>query len=259
MRYGVCVGLPDQIAALARAGFDFCELPAQAVMPFVNDTAAEPIIRQFEEAALRPESFNVLVPPALPLVGPNVDQAALRQYLSRAFKRMVRLGAPVVVLGSGGARRIPADLPRYWALKQLAESLALVLEEANRAGIEVALEHLNRQECNVFNSIAESQEFIADHKLDGMRLLVDLHHIEMEHEPLEDVLAAAPLIAHVHVADGNRQPPGGGGYNYAGFMQALCQAGYDRRISAECLWTDLPAQAPAALAFMRQSWQATQN
>jgi hypothetical protein len=37
-------------------------------------------------------------------------------------------------------------------------------------------------------------------------------------------------------------------------MAALHAAGYDRRISAECLWENLETQAAQALTFMRQQW-----
>jgi sugar phosphate isomerase/epimerase len=271
MRFGCCVGTREQIDILARAGYDFCELPAAVVHPFEDDVTALPALRELEQAPLRPESFNVLVPPQLPLAGPTVDHDALRTYLRRAFTRMVNLGAQVVVLGSGGARRIPEDTPRRQGLRQLAGSLALALEESNRAGITLALEHLNRKETNTFNSVAEAQQFIegaADERREtdsedeptsladqGMHLLVDLHHIEVEQEPLEHVVDAAALIAHAHVADGGRRAPGSGGYDYAGFMMVLRKAGYDRRISAECSWEDLAAQAAGALAFMRHSWE----
>jgi D-psicose/D-tagatose/L-ribulose 3-epimerase len=253
MRFGCCVAA-DQIDILARAGYDFCELPAAAVLPFEDDAAALTALRALADAPLRPEAYNVLVPAKLPLVGPQVDRDALRAYLRRAFGRMVQLGGAVVVLGSGGARRIPENMPREQALDQLADSLALAADEAERAGIELALEHLNRGECNVFTTVAECQSFIEQRGLTGLRLLADLHHLELEHEPQEDVIAAAPLLAHVHVADGGRRPPGLGGYNYAGFMHALHSIGYDRRISAECTWEDLAAQAAGALAFMRSQW-----
>lgn len=255
MRFGCCVSTREQIDVLARAGFAFCELPASAVHPFEDDAAALPFLRELERAPLRPESFNVLVPPQLPLAGLKVDPIALRAYLRRTFSRMVGLGAQVVVLGSGGARRIPEDVPREQGMDQLANSLALALEEATRAGITLALEHLNRGETNTFNSIAESQAFIRARGLADMRLLVDLHHIELEHEPMRDVVDAAPLIAHAHVADGGRRAPGAGGYDYAGFMRALRESGYDRRISAECSWENLGAQAFGALDFMRRSWE----
>jgi sugar phosphate isomerase/epimerase len=253
MRFGCCVP-PDKIDTLARAGYDFCELPASAVLPFEDDAAALPALRALDAAPLRPEAFNVLVPASLRMVGPEADHAALRAYLQRAFGRMARLGGAVCVLGSGGARRLPDELPRAQALDQLADALRIAADEAGRAGIELALEHLNQKECNVFNTVAECQAFIQERDIAGLRLLADLHHLELEHEPLEAVVAAAPLLAHVHVADGGRRAPGVGGYNYAGFMAALRSIGYDRRISAECAWEDLDTQAADSLAYMRQQW-----
>lgn len=255
MRFGCCVS-PDKIDVIAHAGFDFCELTASTVQPFEDDAAALPALRALDHAPLRPEAFNVLVPAKLPMVGPDRNLNELRSYLRRAFGRMVQLGGAVVVLGSGGARRIPDDMPREQGLDQLAESLALAADEAGRAGIELALEHLNRGETNVFNSVAECQAFIEERGLSGLRLLADLHHLELEHEPLAHVVAAAPLLAHVHVAGGGRRAPNVEGYDYAGFMRSLHSIDYDRRISAECSWEDLETQAAGALAFMREQWES---
>lgn len=253
MRFGCCVA-PEQIGVLARAGYDFCELPARAVVPFDDDHAALPVLRTLGAAPLRPEAFNVLVPAQLPLAGPGRDLATLRHYFQRAFGRMAQLGGVVAVLGSGAARRIPDDIPRAAALDQLAETLALAADEASHAGIELALEHLNRSETNVFTSLTECRTFIEERGLRGLRLLADLHHLEVEHEPLDEVGTVAPWLAHVHVADGGRRAPGNGGYDYGGFMRVLHSIGYDRRISAECSWDDLEVQAEAALAFMRAAW-----
>ncbi len=180
MRYGCCVSTREQIDVIARAGFDFCELPAKAVQPFDDEAAALPALRELGAAPLRAESFNVLIPPQLPLLGPKADFEALRVYLRRAFDRMVLLGAGVVVLGSGGARRIPDDMPREAALDGLADAVALVAEEADRAGLELALEHLNRKECNVFNTLSECQDFVERYALPSVRLLADLFHLEVE-------------------------------------------------------------------------------
>jgi D-psicose/D-tagatose/L-ribulose 3-epimerase len=250
MRYGCCVDT-DQIAAVAAAGFDFCELPARAVKPFEDDTAALPALRAISAMPIQPESFNVLIPGELKLCGPNVDLIALRTYLQRAFSRMVSLGGAVAVLGSGAARHIPAAWPYKQALDQLADALALAGEEASRAGILLALEHLNRDECNVFNTITECQEFIISRGLNGVYLLADLFHLEKEHEPLANVAAAGSLLVHVHTAGGGRGAPHIAGYNYAGLLAVLGDIGYNARISAECSWEDFAAQAPAALAYMR--------
>jgi D-psicose/D-tagatose/L-ribulose 3-epimerase len=253
MRFGCCVPA-DKIDILARAGYDFCELQARSVLPFDDDAAALPALRQIAAAPLRPEAFNVLIPAELPLVGPRADLEALRAYLRRAFGRMAQLGGVVAVLGSGAARRIPDGMPRAQALDALAEALALAADEASHAGITLALEHLNQGETNVFISLAECQTFIQERGLAGLQLLADLYHLELERELLADVVAAGPLLAHIHVAGGGRRAPDVPGYDYPGFMAALRAAGYDRRISAECSWEDLEVQAAGALAFMRSRW-----
>jgi sugar phosphate isomerase/epimerase len=255
MRFGCCVG-PDDIATVAAAGFDYCELPARAVLPLESDAAALPALRQIAAAPIRPEAFNVLVPAEIPLCGPAADLGALDAYLRRAFSRMASLGGAAVVLGSGAARRIPDGWPRDRALDQIAEAVQLAGEEATRAGLRLALEHLNRGECNVLNTVAECHAFIRDRGLQGVWLLVDLYHLEVEHEPAESVAAGGALVAHAHTAGGGRGSPDTPGYDYAGFVAALKRAGYDARISAENSWRDLAAQAPAALAFMRAGWEA---
>ena len=257
MRFGCCIRTAEQMHVMAQAGYDFCELPAAAVRPFEDEAAALPALREIAAAPLRPEAFNVLVPAQLPIAGPKADLNVLRTYLRRAFPRMAQVGAALAVLGSGAARHIPDDVSRDRGLDQVADALSLAAEEAGHAGLELALEPLNRTESNVFNTLASSHAFIQDRGLGRVRLVADLHHIEVEREPLRHVVDAAPLLAHVQVADGGRKAPGGGGYDYPGFMRALRAAGYDRRISAECQWDDLAAQAAGALAFMRQQWEGS--
>lgn len=256
MRFGVCVSTVEEVVTIAQAGFDFCELPARAVQPFAEEAAALPAMRVWGAAALPAEAFNLLVPGELPLCGPRANHAALRHYAQRAFSRMAQLGGQVAVLGSGAARHIPDGFPREAALDQLADAIAVLAEEAARNGIDLALEHLNRDESNVFTTLTEAHSFLAERGLGQARLLVDLYHLELEHEPFAHVLAALPLIAHVHVAGGGRGAPGVAGYDYTGFMAAIRQTGYNRRISAECRWDDLATQAEGALAFMRAQWKA---
>lgn len=255
MRFGCCVE-PEKIAIVAAAGYDFCELPAKSMLPLEDDAAALPALRAISAAPLKPESFNSLIPADIKLCGPTVDLGVLRAYLRRAFGRMASLGGEIAVLGSGGARAIPDGWPRERALDQLAEAFTVVGEEAGRAGITIALEHLNKRECNIFNSVAEGYEFLVARGLTGIQVLADLYHLEMEQEPHANVAAVGARLVHVHTAGGGRGAPDIPGYDYAGFAATLRRMGYDARISAECSWNDLAAQAPSALAFMRAGWDA---
>lgn len=256
MRFGCCVR-PEQIEVLANAGFDYCELPAKAVLPFESDTTVLPVLKALENAPLRPEAFNLLVPAELPLVGPNVDLAAVDVYLQRAFSRMAQVGAEVAVLGSGAARRIPENYPRERALDQLAIVLDKASELATQAGISLALEHLNRDECNVFTSLGECYSFIEEHSLNNLHLIADSYHLEKEQEPLAHVKEAAALLVHAHTAAGKaRLAPGSDGSEFIfQFVQTLQEIGYNARISVECNWQDLETQAAFAQSFMRKTWE----
>ncbi len=251
MRYGCCAN-QDSIAAVAAAGFDFCELPARALVPREDDRAALPILNALSQSLIPLEAYNQLIPADLPIVGPHVNYAVLREYLQRAFGRMAQLGGRVAVLGSGGARAIPDGWDRAKGLDQLAEALKIAVDESSRVGLVLAVEHLNSRECNVLNTVAECLSFIRERNIDGARVLADLYHLEVEHEPSEIVYKAAALLAHVHVAGGERKSPARPGYDYAGFAEALRSIGYDARVSAECGWDDFAAEAPEALAVMRQ-------
>ena len=115
---------------IAQAGFDYCELTAQTVLPFEDDQAALSALRALDAAALRPEAFNVLVPPQLPLVGPVRRPRCPTSLSTASLWPDGHAGRRRVVLGSGGARRIPEGMPREAALDQLADSLSLAADEA---------------------------------------------------------------------------------------------------------------------------------
>jgi len=61
------------------------------------------------------------------------------------------------------------------------------------------------------------------------------------------------LVRHVHMSDENRRPPTPG-ESQAAVLAGLRAAGYDARIAIEARFDDFDAEAPAALAFLRECW-----
>ncbi|MGB3330762.1 MAG: hypothetical protein WBA46_17500, partial [Thermomicrobiales bacterium] len=110
MRFGVCVS-PERTAGLdvlaGEARPDFVEW---SVAGTVGTLDAEAFARLPSLAAtlpFTPETWNVLLPGSLKIVGPDADLAALRTYAEPAFARVAALGGTLCVFGSGGARTIP--------------------------------------------------------------------------------------------------------------------------------------------------------
>lgn len=251
MRFGCWVADIDDVAVLAASGYEFCELSAEVLAPAEPDARAVPALRRLEALALVPEVFNRFFPPEVPLYG---DLAAVRAHARRVAQRAAQVGGEVVVLGSGPARTVPAGMNRGEARERLAGAVAAAQEECDRHGVIVALEPLNRGECNILNTLEECREFRERFDLEGVYLTADLYHLEREHESSAEIVSAGALVRHAQVAGGGRQSPEIPGYDYAGFVKALARARYDIRISAECDWPDLHEQAPLALGFMRTGW-----
>ncbi len=254
MRFGCCTTI-DNGSILAEAGYDFIELNVvRDLQPETSDEDWAPVRAAIEALPLRPAAFNVLLPADLKITGPEVDPQRVRRYLHTAFRRASMLGGEVIVFGSGRARMIPDGFPREKAWDQLVRFVRWAGHEAQAAGMQLVIEPLNRRECNIINSVAEAQELAAAASHPAVHVLADFYHLMVEDEPLANIIAANGKLAHVHVADTDRRPPGTGSYPYPEFMRALKHFGYDQRISIECRWEDLASECQAALEFLRHSW-----
>lgn len=252
MKIGCCVP-HDQVAAARQAGFAFAELSvARSLCPLEDGAWWRARRAEIEAGGLPILATNVFFPGEWRLTGPAVDAAATRRYAETAVQRAAELGVRVMVLGSGGARRVPDGYPREAAAGQLAALLATIGDIAAPHGITIALEPLRKAETNLVHTVAEAVEIVRPLAHPHVAALADLYHIEEEGEPLDDILAAGRLLAHVHVADTGRLAPGTGQYDYPGFFARLRQVGYQGGVSVECKWQDFAREAPAARAFLER-------
>jgi sugar phosphate isomerase/epimerase len=246
--------LPHQIDALEAAGGDYVDFFLGTTLSPMNDEEFEAFAVSALAGELVVDRFAGLLPADLKVTGPGVDLDAQDAYVTRVFERVRWLSAGgVVVFGSGGARRIPDGFDRATALDQLED----FIRRASRIAVEhdavLTLEHLNRGESNVFNSLRESGEFLRERELDETRLVADLFHFEEESESLDVIDEFADLIVHAHVADTGRRAPGTGSYPIAEFFAALKSNGYEGRMSIECRWEDFDAQIGPSLRFLRDA------
>jgi sugar phosphate isomerase/epimerase len=253
MKFGVCAGV-DKAKVLAEAGYDYIELPVGSVMPEAEEAVYNQRRKELLACPLVPEAFNSFLPGDLKIVGPAVDTQRVRRYLANALKRVSEVGGQVLVFGSGGARNVPEGFSRQRAWSQLVEFLHMAADQADASGVTLAAEPLNRSECNIINTVPEAVALAEDVNRPPVRVLADLYHISEDQEPLDNVLKAGTLLAHVHVADTGRFYPGSGSYDYSGFFGRLKQIGYNARTSAEGRWTDFDSEVAKALPFLRDAW-----
>ena len=260
LRFGCCgsmiapstdpVGLAI-VEDLAAFGYDYIELSLRDLAVLPSPTLTAHLVR-LQRSGLACEVCNNFFPPEIRLTGPATDLGAALRYAEHALATAARVGASVVIFGSSGARNVPAGFPLDDAWGQLRTLLAALAPLAERHGITIAIEHLNRRESNILNTVAETWRLAQEVDHPRVRLLIDAYHLLVESEPLAILAQVAPAIAHVHIAQGlDRIFPFGHDAALTSFFAALRSTGYARRCSVEAYPRDFPTDAPRALAACR--------
>ena len=107
------------------------------------------------------------------------------------------------------------------------------LEDNN---ITVALEPVNRNQTDIFNTCREALSFIERCNLKNIGILYDTYNAyESECDyisALRDVLESGRLI-HFHIADSFRLPPGEGKVDFVSLLKILDEYGYKGYLSGE--------------------------
>lgn len=241
----------DLLAAAKTAGFDYIEMPLSRVAA-LSQGEFTALLGAVRASGLPCEACNVLFPGTLRLTGPQVDRAAIQEYLELALGRAAQLGAQVVVFGSAGARNVPEGFPMEQAFLQLVDMLRAAGPVAARNGITLAIEPLNRAESNILQTGAEGFTLakLVDHPNVG--LLLDYYHMAKDSDDYGIAVTARAYLRHAHFARlEGRFFPAVMEDDFRAFTGALQRAGYDARLSLEAGFNDFASDAPRALEILR--------
>jgi len=259
MQFGICTDLENAPAAAA-AGFDYIEVNVQQILqPESGEEQFAAMLARIESCGLPVQAANCFIPPHLKITGPEVRMDALTHYVAVACQRAQRAGIKTIVFGSGGARNIPDGFLREEAREQLVTFGKMVAAAADRFDLMIAVEPLNRRECNVLNTVGEGADYVREVDHPNFRLLVDAYHWALENETTDDLLAVAGLLQHAHISTYKRLPPAAEEADFAPFFRALQEGRYDNRLSVEANWADIALQARPALEELRRCVVASRN
>lgn len=118
--------------------------------------------------------------------------------------------------------------------ERLRKSSEVLLKGAEENNTTLCIEPINRYEINNLCSLKETVQFIKDYKLDGMKIVPDLFHMNIEDVNMEqELINAGDLVFHMHVSDSNRKAPGMGHVNYHTVLKALKEINYDGYLTLE--------------------------
>ena len=251
LQIGLCTMEIDKAKA---AGFDYAELGVKTFTAMPDDEFAK-FQAKHKELGLPTPVANNFIPTEIKVVGPEVDEAKVLEYVKKALDRSKLLGIKTIVFGSGGARKVPDGFSKDEAHKQLIAIAKKIAPEAKKRGIVVAVEPLQSNETNIINSAAEGLEWVKAVGHPNFALMVDFYHLSLEKEDSAILVSAAKWIKHFHIANphGRAWPLSSDEFDYSSFFENMRKSHYKGRISVEGKTSKFDEEAPKTLAFLRDA------
>ncbi|WP_421827032.1 sugar phosphate isomerase/epimerase family protein [Larkinella sp.] len=250
---GVCAGY-EKVGLLKTLGFSFIEESVgRFLIPDAGDAQYDKNRVTLKTEGLPVRSYIYFFPGTLKSVGPTLHHEAILQRADLALKRAKECGSKNIVFGSGGSRAIPDGFDRATAKAQHIELCKKMAPLAEKHGVTLAVEPLNRGETNFINSLAEGVEIIQAVNNPWFKLQCDIYHMLKEDEKPEEIIKYRQYITHCHIAEKQkRTAPGVMGDDFKPYFRALKQIKYEGGLSLECNWTDFDKEVALGLATVRK-------
>ena len=240
-RFGVCAWIYDDasldrtLGRIGAAGYDGVELPgepeqwrAAEVRDLLGRHRLAPLA--LTASCKAPETRRDLANP-----DPAIRKDAVA-HLVNCLRFSAKLGVPVVqVLPSGESRLFPiADRAREWAWS--VEAMRQAAREAERLGIRLSIEPLNRYEAYLVTTAEEAIAYVDEVGSPWVGMTLDTFHANLEEPDIgKSILAAGRRLFHIHVADTNRQSLGRGHLDLGAVGSALREIRYEGAIVLEVM------------------------
>lgn len=238
-------------AQFQRWGFDCVEIAVEK--PEHVDAAL--VKRELQRYGLGIAPVCACFPPERDLRGTTKQQRAARDYLFRLIDLAAQLGARGVAgpaySATGRADAVePRERKRQWRV--VAENLRLICERAEKRGVCLAIEPLNRFETDFINTVEQGLAMIDAVGSPALKLHLDTFHMNIEEKSQAAAIrAAGKHLGHFHACGSDRGTPGGDQTDWKGIAAALRAVRYEGDIVIESFTQDVKVIARAA-AIWRQ-------
>ena len=208
MIFGICTNMNarsstdaglDQTHYAKNIGFDYLEFPVNRLMLY-DDNRFESFKKELAENSLPCLSCNAFIDPSVKLVGKNFNQDTFENYIKKALERIASIGAKKAVFGSPKARNIPSYLSAEEGRAEIIERIKYIAGIAEKYGIEIEIEHLNRMESNVINTFEESVAIAKQLNRPNVKSIFDNYHFMITGENEELIRKNEEWIGHMHFA-----------------------------------------------------------
>ncbi|MES2775977.1 MAG: TIM barrel protein [Bacteroidota bacterium] len=211
------------------------ESVGKMLSPSLTEEQFQLNLAQIKNARCKVLLCNIFFPGStMKIAGPNVDEHRILGYADTVFSRAEKAGLEFIVLGSGGARRIPDgyDVQKAQAdFALLCHKLAIIAKKYN---IVIALESLEAAETNFLITLKAAAEVVRAVNHSNFKLNADIFHMMREGESPQSIVDAADILVYCEIAEKEKRSfPGVKGDDFKPYLRALRTANYKGYIFIE--------------------------
>jgi len=232
-------------------GFESVEIPIED--PSHIDPAH--VKRELDKVGLVCGSVCACMGPDRDLRGTPENQETGKTYIKAIIDQAKALGGANVIgpvysaVGRADAVE-PKEYQQQW--KTVVKHLKDIAKHAQKQGITIALEPLNRFETDFINTADQALKMINDVGSPNLKVHLDTFHMNIEEKnQAAAIKKVGKLLAHVHACGSDRGTPGNDHIAWPEIVKALKAIKYDGDVVIESFTTDVKVIARAA-AIWRQ-------
>lgn len=231
------------IVEAGKQGLDFIEIPL--LKPHEFDAAAH-------KQALAQAGIYATASLVLPKDAHMPDQPKrAKEFLISALDKLEAIGGNYlcgcIAYSLGTFTGAP---PTQEERQTVIEVLGEVAAEANKRGVTLGLEVVNRYEGYLYNSLADARATIKAIGADNLQLHADTYHMNIEEEGFyKPLVECADVLGYIHMSESHRGLLGTGTVNWDEVFRGLADGHYQGPlvlesfaainpdlIAATCLW-----------------------
>ena len=132
------------------------------------------------------------------------------------------------------------------------ESMRKVAEHAEKVGVNLGVEYLNRFECYFLNTAADGARFCREVGHPRCKMMYDTFHAHIEEKNIPAAIRALKdCLIHVHISENDRSTPGQGNVRWKENFDTLKEIGYDNLMVIEAFSSALERLVPATKIWRR--------
>ncbi len=238
-------------AQFKKWGFQTVEIPIED--PSHIDPAH--VRAELVKAGLACGSICACMGPGRDFRGTAEEQKTAMDYCKALIDQAVVLGCPSLigpvysVVGKADAVE-PKQQTKEWAL--VVKNLKVLCKHAEKKGIQICVEPLNRFETDFLNTCDQGLKLIADVGSPALKLHLDTFHMNIEEKnQAAAIKKAGKHLAHFHACGTDRGTPGNDSLQWEPIVKALKSIKYTGDVVIESFTTDVKVIARAAAIWRR--------